>query len=69
MRLITKRLKVIAMTPEEMEKFLDLVHRAKEGHQSHYAEEQMDDGSYLGVSVEPHNDFMHPADKRGKKYS
>lgn len=51
MRIITKRIKVIAMTEEELAKFYSALKRAEEGHTSHYAEEKLDDGSYLGVSV------------------
>lgn len=39
------------MTEEEIRKFHDLMESAKEGHTSHYAEDQLEDGSFLGVSV------------------
>lgn len=56
MRIKVKRIKVIEMSEEEIAKFHDLMARAKEGHTSHYAEEQLEDGSFLGVSVcEPTN--------------
>lgn len=51
MRIITKRIKVISMTIEEHEKFIDCMIAAKEGRTSHYAEEKLADGSFLGVSV------------------
>jgi len=51
MRVVTKRIKVIEMTPEEIRKFQELVSQAAIGHVSHYAEAQLDDGSFLGVSV------------------
>lgn len=51
MRLKTKRIKYIEMTEEEVQKFHELMQRASEGHTSHYAEDKLDDGSYLGVSV------------------
>jgi hypothetical protein len=51
MRIVTKRIKVIQMTEEEVAKFHEAMQRASEGHTSHYAEEKLDDGSYLGVSV------------------
>lgn len=61
MRIITKRTKVISMTHEEHELFLRCMMAAKEGHTSHYAEEKLDDGSFLGVSVverpEPTEDY------------
>jgi hypothetical protein len=51
MRIVTKRIKVIEMTNEEIVKFQNCMNRAAEGHTSHYAEEKLDDGSFLGVSV------------------
>lgn len=51
MRIITKRLKVIQMTNEEIRSFHDLMEKAQRGHESHYAEQKLSDGSFLGVSV------------------
>lgn len=51
MRIVTKRTRVILMTEEELRMFHELMERAHKGTQSHYAEEQLDDGSFLGVSV------------------
>jgi hypothetical protein len=51
MKIITKRIKVISMTLEEHEKFIDCMMAAKEGHTSHYAEAKLADGSFLGVNV------------------
>lgn len=51
MRIVTKRIKVIEMTAEEIRKFHELMERARDGHTSHYAEDRLEDGSYLGVHV------------------
>lgn len=51
MRIITKRLKVIQMSAEEIQKFHDLMQQAEQGHTSHYAEDRLSDGSFLGVQV------------------
>lgn len=51
MRIITKRLKVIQMTQEEIKKFHALMERAAAGQTTNYAEEQLSDGSFLGVQV------------------
>lgn len=49
------------MTEEEIRKFHELMDRAKEGHTSNYAEERLDDGSYLGVNVvKEHPQFKEP---------
>jgi hypothetical protein len=56
MKIITKRLKVIQMTSEEIAEFHALMKQAAEGHTSHYAEKQLSDGSFLGVQqVESHS--------------
>ena len=54
MRIISKRIKVIQMTEEEITVFKRTMDRAAEGHTSHYAEEQLEDGGYLGVQVVPY---------------
>lgn len=51
MKITTKRIKVITMTKEEHAKFMECMERAREGRTVNYAEEKLDDGSYLGVSV------------------
>jgi hypothetical protein len=51
MQIITKRIKVIQMTREEHESFMRTMERASEGHTAHYAEERLNDGSFLGVSI------------------
>lgn len=51
MRIVTKRIKVIEMTEEEITKFHRLMEEAQEGRTSHYAEERLEDGSFLGVAV------------------
>jgi len=51
MKIITKRIKVIAMSVEEHEAFLSTMRKAAEGHTSHYAESKLEDGSYLGVAI------------------
>lgn len=53
MRVTTKRIRVIEMTQQEADAFLRTVQRAVKGHESHYAEESLDDGSFLGVQVVP----------------
>ena len=53
MRIVTKRIKVVEMSEEEMRKFVETVQRAQCGSLVHYAETQLDDGSYLGVQVKP----------------
>ncbi len=64
MRIITKRIKVITMTKEEVRKFHELMERAAEGHTSHYAEDRLDDGSFLGVSVVKEHEPMNAARER-----
>ena len=51
MRIITKRTRVIEMTKEEHQKFIRAMQQAAEGQTVNYAEERLEDGSYLGVSV------------------
>lgn len=48
------------MTEEEIRKFHELMEAAKEGHTSHYAENQLEDGSYLGVSVVTQSQMNEP---------
>lgn len=55
MRITTKRIRVIEMTREEHAKFLLAMKQAAEGQTVNYAEERLDDGSYLGVSVVSHH--------------
>ena len=55
MKITTKRIRVITMTPEEHTKFLECMEAARQGHTSHYAESKLDDGSFLGVSIEKEN--------------
>ncbi len=52
MRFRTKKIRIIEMTEEEIRVFHDLVEKAHDGHMSHYAETRLQDGSFLGVSVE-----------------
>lgn len=56
MKIHTKRIRVISMTQEEIRKFHDLLERATAGHTSHYAEDRLTDGSFLGVQVDPEAD-------------
>jgi hypothetical protein len=51
MQIITKRIKVIQMTHEEHATFLRLVQDAAKGQTVNYAETQLNDGTYLGVSL------------------
>jgi hypothetical protein len=53
MKVITKRLKVIQMTQSEMRDFLALIEKARDGTTVNYAEQKLQDGSFLGVSIEP----------------
>lgn len=62
MKIITKKIRVIQMTSEEIRKFHELMERAQTGHTSHYAEERLEDGSFLAVQVE------QPADSYPKAY-
>lgn len=51
MYIITKRTRVIMMTNEEAESFLQCVQEAQEGQTVHASERKLKDGSYLGVCV------------------
>lgn len=51
MKVITKHIKVIQMSEEEIEAFHKTMEAAREGHTSHYAEQRLSDGSFLGVQL------------------
>lgn len=75
MRIITKKIKVISMTMEEHQAFMDTVQRAAEGRTVNYAESRLEDGSYLGVSIESEEEtrlrkktMQEFADQRAQKY-
>lgn len=51
MKLTTKKIRLIEMTREEMEKFVAAMEAARIGRTSHYAEERLSDGSFLGVQM------------------
>lgn len=51
MKIRTKRIRVIEMTEEEMQKFYECLEQAREGHTVHYGEQKLDDGSFLGVAM------------------
>lgn len=53
MRTYRKTITVIEMTDEEVESLFTLATQAKEGHTSHYAEKQMSDGKFFGISLVP----------------
>ncbi len=69
MKIVTKRIKVIQMTEEEIRKFHELMERAVSGHTSHYAEEKLADGSYLGVAVVPKEEVEPTYAKASKPLS
>ena len=52
MKITTKKIRVISMTQEEMREFQTLMQKAAEGQTVNYAEKQLSDGTFLGVSVE-----------------
>ena len=60
MKIRTKKIRVIEMTEEEIRKFHDLMESARQGHTSHYAEEQLADGTFLGVSVVSNSSENYP---------
>ena len=64
MRIRRKVISLIEMTEEEIRIFHDLMEKAREGQTTHYAEHQMENGTFLGVSVcEPANYSNHPSVK------
>jgi hypothetical protein len=60
MRITTKKIRVISMTQEEMREFQELMQKAAEGRTVNYAEKQLADGTFLGVSVEETYDQTVP---------
>lgn len=52
MTIRTKKIRVISMTQEEMREFQTLMQKAAEGCTVNYAEKELSDGTFLGVSVE-----------------
>ena len=66
MKIITKKIRVIQMTEEETQEFANLMQQAREGHTSHYAEKQLQDSSYLAVSIVPVDTDFHAV--KARKY-
>ena len=64
MRIRTRRIRVGEMTRNEHETFLRLIREAAEGRIVNYSEAQLDDGSFLGVSVQSQDDYMRGATPR-----
>lgn len=68
MRIETRRTRVIVMTQEEHRTFLETMKKAAEGHTSHYAEKQLADGSFLGVSIVPEGESNLQPQPRPSEY-
>jgi hypothetical protein len=56
------------MSEEEIRNFFDLVERAKKGTQVNYAETVLNDGSFLGVSVEEQPTYQNHPRATEKRY-
>lgn len=65
MRLITKRIRLIEMTTEEIKAFQAMVEKAAQGQTVHAAETRLSDGTFLAVAIndaptsEPDPKFGH----------
>ena len=51
MRIYTKRVQILEMTQEELDKFRELMDKAEQGHTVHYAETKLANGANLGVHM------------------
>lgn len=60
MRIFTKRIQVIGLTPQELAAFKEMISEAERGTVVHYAERDMGHGTFLGVSVSDANRNVEP---------
>ena len=58
MRIYSKRIHVLGLTPNEISQLLDMVTEAKAGHTVNYSERQQPDGSFFGISIDPKNEHV-----------
>ena len=57
MRIISRRVHVLAMTSQELNDLKVMLTEAEQGAGQHYSERQQPDGSYFGISVEDSNKY------------
>ena len=58
MRIYSKRIHVLGLTPNELSQLQDMIAEAKAGHTVNYSERQQPDGSFFGISVDPKNELF-----------
>ena len=56
MRVYSKTIKVLALTPDEMSQLTDMIKEASSGTVVHYSERQQANGQYFGISVDKSNE-------------
>ena len=56
MRVFSKTIKVLALTPDEMNQLMDMIKEASNGTVVHYSERQQANGQYFGISVDKSNE-------------
>ena len=61
MRIYTKHIEVLGLTPNELDKLLAMVDEAKRGQTVHYAEREMSPGQFFGISINISHEYTpHP---------